>query len=141
VNVSALSGRPGLGRQAVQVSALCAVLVITLADLALSGEPIFGFVARFESTALGHQIGEAADLVFKIDWNEVGSGFALYDGRLPDGFRSAFGVDRSAVTAGGEFGRGRCGASRGWVLTDVLGDSGFCHTAYSFVLLKIGMMN
>lgn len=104
MNVSASSGRPGLGRQAVQVSALCAVLVVALADFVLSSDPIFGLVAWFESAALGQQVGEAADLVFKIDWNDVGSGFAFYDDRFPAGFRGALGVDCRAVTAGGEFG-------------------------------------
>ena len=50
-NVIAAKRRPGLGRQAEQASALCAVLVISLENFSFCGEPIFGFVAWFKSAA------------------------------------------------------------------------------------------
>ena len=46
------------------MSALGAVLVITLADFAFGSQPVVSFVAWFESATLRHQVGEAADFIF-----------------------------------------------------------------------------
>jgi hypothetical protein len=61
---------------------LCALLVVALHDLALCGEPIFGIVAGFESTALCKQIGESANFILKVDGHYGAACFAPYQGWL-----------------------------------------------------------
>ena len=65
-----------------QSSALGALLVITLANLAFGCEPVFRFVARFESAALRQQIGQPADFFLDINRYKIRTGFVLHDGRL-----------------------------------------------------------
>jgi len=78
-NVSAARRRPGFGRQAEQTSLLRAVLVVALENFVFRSEPVFGFVAWFESTALRQEVGEPADLLLQIDGDDVGSNFTFYD--------------------------------------------------------------
>ena len=62
--------------------ALRALLTVALANLALRGQPVFGFMAGFKSAALREQVGEAADLFFHVNGNQVGPRLGPHDFRL-----------------------------------------------------------
>jgi hypothetical protein len=67
LNGNLFAGGGGRSSAARRANQLGTVLVITLENLAFSGEPVFRFVARFKSSALGHQVGKAANFVIQID--------------------------------------------------------------------------
>src|ERR1700728_1785982 len=80
-----IGGRGSAARRGFGQWALSALLAVALANLALRSQPVFGFVTRFKSAALGEQISETTDFVLHIDGNEIGAGFGFDDFRLSCG--------------------------------------------------------
>src|SRR5581483_6905003 len=128
---SAAGARPPSG----QSSALSALLVITLTNLAFGCEPVFRFVPGFESAALGQQVGQAADFLFYVNRHKISANFVLHDRRLHRGLldlcRRCLGCDG----AGLDLRDGRRYDFRTWNRSSwngggavlLLWSSGFCH--------------
>src|SRR5215831_1289251 len=130
------SGRGSAARRRMDAP-LCAVLVVALANFPFGSEPVFGFVARLESAALSHQVGQAADFFFYIDRYDSGARVGLDDLRLgrcfpANRFLDAIAGSAIAVRFGHEdFARSGTDRRCDRVLAGLFGDSRFCHIAYS----------
>src|SRR5712671_4245475 len=77
------SRRPGSAAMRIyKRTPLCALLAVTLQDLALRSQPVLGLGAALGSTLPGEFVGAAADFVFEVHGNHVGPGIVLYDLQL-----------------------------------------------------------